>query len=228
MQSVGRSRENRQPSERAAMLEPLSPIFQLKLAYKSWVDGQLDNADRIIDRALQLWPRHPAVWFARMGIFAHSGRPRAARAMLDDREGIPAGVSEQTIGYWRGQLEALDIRTPAAIAKAMEVNLVAAAQIPGVAIAGICIASDLGDLDAAFAMAEVYLLRRGPLAGGLRTGRDRILLNDLQWRKTAMLFIPPSAKMRADSRFLPLCRDVRMMDYWRASGTRPDFLTGRA
>ncbi len=40
-----------------------------------------------------------------------------------------------------------------------------------------------------------------------------------------MMWDPATASMRADPRFMPLCRDMGLVDYWRQSGHRPDFLT---
>jgi hypothetical protein len=34
--------------------------------------------------------------------------------------------------------------------------------------------------------------------------------------------------MRADARFLPLCDEVGLGDYWRARGVNPDYLHKRA
>ena len=98
------------------------------------------------------------------------------------------------------------------------------ARSPSAAAQGICLATKLGDLDAAYAMADAYLMRRGPHVGVIRSNPDQLAVTDQRWRITMMLFIPATAPMRADPRFMPLCREMGMVDYWRASGTRPDYL----
>lgn len=229
LQSVGRVRESAVYSSRSAELEPLSPIYQFRRTFGLWCTGRLAEADRTIDRALQLWPRHPAVWNTRTLLFALTDRPRAARAMIDDREGHPFGMPEGAKDYWRAPLKALETGAPADIAAARESSLAVLERSPGTATMGICFSSKLGDLDTAFAMADAYLLRRGPLVGGLlRSGPDQLAVTDGRWRMTMMLFIPATAPMRADARFLPLCQEMGMADYWRSSGTRPDFLLERS
>ena len=225
MQSVGRVRESSIYSARAAEIDPLSPIYQFRRTFGLWCTGRLGEADRTIDRALQLWPRHPAVWNTRALIYALTDRPRAARAMIDDREGRPFGMSERAVDFWRGPLNAIETGASSDIAAAMVSSRAIVARSPGTAVTGICFASKLGDLDTAFAMADAYLLRRGPLVGGLlRSGPDQLAVTDGRWRMTMMLFIPTTAPMRADARFLPLCREMGMAGYWRARGIRPDFL----
>ncbi|MEO5578200.1 MAG: winged helix-turn-helix domain-containing protein [Sphingomicrobium sp.] len=229
LQSVGRVSESSIHSARAAEIDPLSPIYQFRRTYGLWCTGRLGEADRTIDRALQLWPRHPAVWSTRALIYALTDRPRAALAMINDREGRPFGMSERAVDFWRGPLKALETGASADVAAAMISSLAVVARSPGTAVSGICFASKLGDLDSAFAMADAYLLRRGPLVGGLlRSGPDQLAVTDQRWRMTMMLFIPATAQMRADARFLTLCREMGMADYWRARGTRPDFLLQRS
>ena len=56
--------------ERVAALEPLSPLFQYRLMYNLWSAGRVNEADRAIDRAIELWPFHPGVWSARIWLNA--------------------------------------------------------------------------------------------------------------------------------------------------------------
>lgn len=229
LQSVGRVRESSIHSARAAEIDPLSPIYQFRRTFGLWCTGRLGEADRTIDRALQLWPRHPAVWNARATIYALTDRPRAALAMIDDREGRPSGMSDRAADFWRLPLKAMETGAPADIATAMESSIAIVARSPGTAVSSICFASKLNQVDQAFAMADAYLLRRGPLVGGLlRSGPDQLAVTDQRWRMTMMLFIPATASMRADARFLPLCRDMGLAEYWRARGIRPDYLSNRA
>jgi hypothetical protein len=45
-----------------------------------------------------------------------------------------------------------------------------------------------------------------------------------------MLFIPATAPMRANPRFLPLCEAMGLARHWRETGPSPDFMapTGAA
>lgn len=228
LQSVGRVSESARFSKLAAELDPMSPIYQFRRTYGLWCTGQLSEADRTIDRALQLWPTHPAVWSTRVMLFALTDRPHAALAMIDDSEAHPPGMPEATVTLWRGSLQALITRAPADIEAAMASTIALIARSPSAAARGICIASKLGDLDAAFAMADAYLMRRGPHVGVIRSNPDQLAVTDQRWRITMMLFIPATAPMRADSRFMPLCRDMGMVDYWAQRKIAPDYQRGLA
>ncbi len=81
----------------------------------------------------------------------------------------------------------------------------------------------LGFIDDAFAVAEGYLLRRGALIGSLRLSQEQLVVNDQQRHKTAMLFNPCTATMRADSRFSRLVEEMGLSAYWKRRGILPDF-----
>jgi len=49
-------------------------------------------------------------------------------------------------------------------------------------------------------------------------------VRDEHHRKTLMLFIPPTAPVRGDPRFMALCEAMGMAGYWRAARVRPDYL----
>jgi DNA-binding winged helix-turn-helix (wHTH) protein/Flp pilus assembly protein TadD len=228
LQSVGRVTESARFSSLAADLDPMSPIYQFRKTFGLWCTGRLEEADRTIDRALRLWPRHPALWNTRALMFALTDRPHAALAMIEDGEGLPGGMPESAASNWRSSLKALETAKPADVEAAMTAIIDRLARNPSVAVNGICIATTLGDLDAAFTMADAYLLRRGPHVGALRSGPDQLPLTDQRWQMTMMLFIPAAAAMRSDPRFMALCRDMGMVDYWQASRSEPDFLANSA
>lgn len=218
MISVGRIEDGARHNRRAATLEPLSPIFQYRRAYHQWFLGDLAAGDRTIDRAMQLWPRHPAIWYARMHMFGLTGRPAAARAMLE----TPAAAAMMGPGaaVWRATMRALEDRSPARRAAAIEANLAAARH--GNAVNAILLLSALGALDEMFAVADAYLLFRGPLLAPADPAAPGHSVNDQRFKKTMMLFNPALAAARADPRFGRLCREIGLAGYWRVAGVRPD------
>lgn len=224
LQSVGRARDSWDLNEKAAALEPLSPVHMFRRGLKLWIFGNTERADIAIDRALQLWPRHPAVWNARMYIFAFTGRADAAARMVDDRDIRPATMTEASANRWRASLSALDSPTSSNIARARTANIEAAIRSPGLAVPAIMTLSALGELDAAFAVTDGFLLRRGPLVGSLWMGRAAMPVNDHHWRRTMSLFTPANDAMRRDPRFGPLCEGIGLTRYWKERGGPDAFL----
>lgn len=221
--SAGRVRAGEKITERLTTADPLSPIFQFRHAYRLWTIGDLSAADRTIDRALQLWPRHPAVWYARFLIFAMTGRIDAAWQLMQGTLDAPPVMSAEDLGGWRETLVALKSGKEGDRVAAIEANLAAARTGMSKCTGAILGLSALHALDPAFDVANAYLLDRGPMVGAIDRGaRGAIAINDQRWRKTMMLFIPGTAPMRADARFARLCADMGLADYWRRAGARPD------
>jgi hypothetical protein len=226
LQGGGRTAEMAGLLDRLAAHKPLAPDYQFRRTYALWSLGHLGEADRNADRALEMWPRHPGIWLARLWLMGFTGRAAVALAQLDDTESRPDSISDASIALLRGSMQAIQSRQPAAVEAAAAAN-VAAAMNKGASVNAIMILSALGRLDDAFAVADGYLLRQGQHLVPLRNGPGQLLLKDQQHRKTMMLFVPVCAPMRADPRFLAICRGCGLVDYWRASGHGPDFLGGR-
>ena len=227
LQSVGRSGECGVLINSLAARQPLSPIYQYRHVYTLWTAGRLGEADRAADRAFALWPRHPSVWLVRLWLSAFTGRAGAALAQIDDVETRPAELPTATLGLLRTSMTALRFRQPAAIEAAVESNLMAARKAPGASISAIMILAGLGQLDATFAVVDGYMLRRGSSIMPLRTAGRPAMATDARHRHSQVLFVPPTAPLRADPRFLPMCEACGLADYWRQSGHGPDFLGDR-
>ncbi len=112
----------------------------------------------------------------------------------------PAPVSDAAAQCWRDIRDAVRSQKPAARADgAVQVKACKASGLITQASA-MCALSTLGDLDGAFALSTGFSTRDTP----------------------ASLFWPPTGSMRADPRFLPVVEKLGLMDYWRATKTRPD------
>jgi len=226
LMAVGRSAEALAVNGQAVALEPFSPIYQYRLMYHLWTAGRVGEADRVIDRAIELWPRHPGVWFARVWLMGFTGRTDVALAQIGDAEARPP-VSPRTADYLRISMAAVGSKVPAAIRAATDANLASARQGPGGSVNALMFLSALGRLDEAFEVANGYLLRHGPAVTPLRAQPGQTLITDQVHRKTQMLFVPVCAPLRADPRFEALCRGCGLVDYWRRSGHWADYLGAR-
>ena len=224
--SSGYGREGLAIAARLADADPLAAVFQHKLVYRLWAAGDIAQADRVADRALSLWPGHPAIWFARMWTYGYTGRAEAALRMIRqavERRSLGPAMAE----LYLATFEAGESRRPADVARAVELNRAAALKAPGAAVASVQHLAWLGDLDGAFEVARGYLQRQGPAVGSLQPDPTIApTLNEQHRRKTMMLFIPATAPMRADPRFLTLAEEIGLTRYWEAAGRRPDFLSG--
>ena len=109
-------------------------------------------------------------------------------------------------------------------ATAVTANVAAAREGPSGAIAAIMALSAFNSLEAAFAVAKGNFLDRGDVVVGRHAARTQMSLNEERHRKTMILFVPCCEPMRADPRFIPMCRSMGIEGYWRKSRRWPDFL----
>ena len=223
LQSTGRSREALALVRRAIAVKPLAAANNFPLAQLLWIVGRTAEADRVIDRAREFWPAHAVVRFARFTIFAFSGRPRAALAMLDNDQTRPQLFSPKSVALWRISLAALDEPSPTNVARVRAAFVDAVKADISMARQGVITLSALGQIDAAFEVANelfVFAARGADKAAhGIREPRA----NSMAWRFTPWLFIPPVAPMRADPRFAALADGIGLTAYWHARNLKPDY-----
>lgn len=220
---VGRAREGALDRIAIVAKDPLNATYQHKLVYSLWILGRVGEADRAVDRALELWPKHPGIWFARLWTLAFTGRAERALAHIDDASARP-DLPPPMIEPLRQAMIAIAGGRPADRSRATESVLRLVSAGPSMSINGVLILCGLGEIDRAFDVANGYLLERGPLLARLRWNPGDLSVNDQRRRKTSMLFVPVSAPMRQDPRFLDLTRDMGLADYWASAGVEPDFM----
>lgn len=221
LQCVGRSRDALALVERAIAVQPLGAANHFPRAQLLWIVGRNAEADRVIDQALQYWPTHWWVRFARFTILAFTDRPRAALAMLENPDTAPQEYSPEEIALWRVSLTALDQRTPASIAAARSANLDAAMRDPQRSAQAVLALSALGETDAAYEIVNALFVVPS-------TGSSGPPARSTAWRFSPWLFTPPTATLRRDSRFIPLCDEIGLTDYWTKRGIKPDYQLGNA
>ena len=214
LQATGLTRESWTWNERILKASPFMRQCLVVRGMKLWILGRVRQADEVITRVLGLWPDYWFATYARFNILALTGRPRAARAILDGARGLPAGETRRLV------LDGLEFRTPSSIKAAERACVDAARNSPALANDVVMYLCALGLPDTAFQLTEGFLLWRGKMISAGANGRD---VDDYSRRMTQWLFTPPVANMRADPRFLKLCDDFGLTAYWRARGVRPDY-----
>jgi DNA-binding winged helix-turn-helix (wHTH) protein/tetratricopeptide (TPR) repeat protein len=220
---AGRAREGSADRLLTAALEPLHAGQQSNLIYAYWILGDIGAADRAADRALQLWPKHPGIWFGRLWTLAFTGRaPRALAHVMDvaGRPDLPPWLFETM----RLSMTALVTKRPADVTAAVDSVISIVSKGPSNAVQGVLILCGLGEIDSAFEVSTAYLLERGPLMASVRWQEGQVSINDEHRRKTNMLFVPVAEAMRADKRFLDLTAQIGLANYWERIGVLPDFL----
>jgi DNA-binding winged helix-turn-helix (wHTH) protein/tetratricopeptide (TPR) repeat protein len=221
-QGMGRCQESWDTNERACDIEPFNPGPQHRRALKHWIFGRVGDADKVADQTLQLWPRNPYAWNARMLIYACTERAAAALALLEDRVSRPVNLTKPSIDSWQAALNAIDTRAPGDIARAVEICTDAARLAPGLAAHAIMMFSHLGEIDAAFRVANGLLEAKGAVVQEARGAGIRDLYSGSAWGRTQFLFIPATASFRADARFPDMCSRIGHVDYWKRRGIWPD------
>ncbi|MCP3731515.1 winged helix-turn-helix domain-containing protein [Sphingomonas sp. MG17] len=221
-QGMGRCRDSRDMNERAIRADPFNPTPQHRRAIKHWIFGRVAAADQVVDQGLRLWPRNPAMWNARMMIYAFTDRAPAALALLDDVQSRPVKLTPPSIESWRAAVTAIATRAPRDIARALEVCTHAAALAPGLAAHAIMTFSHLERVDAAYRVAGGLFEGRGPVVQRMRGVGLSDVYSASAWGRTQFLFIPATTALRADKRFPDLCRRLGHVEYWRRRGIWPD------
>jgi tetratricopeptide (TPR) repeat protein len=222
-QAAGRNKASWDLNEKVIHIDPLSPMALFRKALKHWIFGRTGEAYRLIDRVILLWPRHPFVWNARFLILAFTGRPHAALDMIGDASARPATITAERMEQWRPTLTALEHPSSVTIAAARDANLQAARQSPGQAAYAVMALCAIGEIDAAYHVAEGFLLSQGEIVTRIPTDQANSLVNNPSWRNTQWLSTPPLAKFRADPRFGQLCDGIGLTAYWNARGIQPDY-----
>ena len=220
--AVGRLQEAVLLAERAVALTPLISRRHYELAVYYWYAGRLEDADRTIAKAYELWPLDISVWFGRLYTRMYAGDVRGALGMLEDEVNRPRGIPPADFELVEMSARALGSSADDR-AKAVEANLVAARGGLGYARNAVLFAGAVGAFDAAFEAATAYFFDR-PFAVAQQyfTAQQGEYLG-VRSRDTLFLFAPQLKAFRADPRFEQLVTEIGLTDYWRSVSIAPDY-----
>jgi hypothetical protein len=142
--------------------------------------------------------------------------------MLGDAVAPRSNAHPARLAQWLPTLDAFADPSPTRIARAREANLAAAQLNPGQATYAAMALSQLGEMDAAFAVVDGLLLSKGPLVAHRPIVPRSFVANSPSWCRTQWLFLPPLAAVRNDVRFKGLSEEIGLARYWRQRGVGPD------
>jgi len=204
---VGRTRDAITYYRRSMATDPLGPVKTASLFTALAADGQLDEAERLIDRALQLWPRNAVIWRDAFLVELRAGDPNRAEAMLEapDRPSLRgSGEVEQARQWLRVRRDPTAKNIAAASATLLAEAVADPRQDPLPAALDI---AELGQIDAA------YRLALDP-TGAIDENNDKLLFDNRL------------SRFRADPRFMALAARRGLTPIWQATKARPDFCAG--
>ena len=215
--SVGRWREATALSNRLDRKKFLLPGAERKAIINLWAAGDLQAADQAIEAAVERWPKQRQIWRTQIAYLLYSGRPSEALEILNDPQQRPMEALQGMVEAASATARALS----GSISKdeAVRTNLAFLQNDarPALAVAQACAA--LGDFGTAFGLLDGYYFAEGEWAPLAPEGGD-------QDRQTSPLFHPPMRALWSTTRFAALMRRIGLADYWRQSGTRPDYMPG--
>lgn len=201
-----------------------TPGIYIWNAQMLWSAGRDDELDSLLDEATKLYPTHFGVWFTRFYTQMMGGRPEAALAFAANTAQRPTGISPEEIEIVVPVAKAIQSRSPVETQAVVKLWRERAHHGAGYAENAAQFMSALGQVDDAFDVLRAYYFAEGFDPGEVRfsgTIGSYTARND---RQTQFLFNPALAPLRRDARFTTLMNDLRLSDYWRASGRNPDYL----
>jgi tetratricopeptide (TPR) repeat protein len=212
--NVGRWSEAAEVSNTTDRKKFLIPGVDRRLVVNLWSSGDLQGADDTLERAIERWPHEPQIWSLRLAYLTHSGRPSEVLELLRDSSERPPELAADFVAAAQATAEALAGRSDATAAT--KTNLALLTTDPSKALPVAQSTAALGAHGPTLAILRGYFFGEGEWSRLAPPGGD-------QDRVTAPLFEPPMRTLWKEPGFDQLLGRIGLKDYWRRSGTVPDY-----
>jgi len=201
--AVGRGSDAQAWLQQAHDQNPLHNGASWSLALSLAEHGRVAESRALVAKMQRQWPRQMSTGDAQHFLSLVTGATDDLIAQLADPNARPASMDQQNADIWIAVLKARGSNDPAAKPAAIK-------QVKEAADAGILnhghamlLLTMLGDLDGAFAQAELY--------------------QPINAYAAPHLFLSITAPLSADPRFMLLARKFGFVAYWQETGHWPDF-----
>ena len=202
---------------RVVELDPALAIAWGQYALGLHQSGMDDEALRTLDRAVTRWPGHGFLWQARFLILMFARRFREAADFARDLDGLPEMMAQQGAERMAKLADALATGQSGTSLVAELVCMTCNVDSAPFAMSMLAVG---GAVDEAFQIAEAYFF------GGTFAGQHIPPPGVADERLSFMLFSRPVLALKDDPRFASLLERTGLEDYWRKTGTQPDFRKG--
>ena len=202
-----------------------TPGIYVFLSNMMWSAGRQEELDATLDEAMKLYPTHFGLWFTRFYTQMMGGRPEAALALAADTSTRPTNIGADEVESVVRVAKAIQAGSQAAKDAVVREWSKRAHDGAGYAENAAQFMASLGRFDEAFAVLRAYYFSEGFDCGEVRFERATGSFTPRNDRQTWFLFNPPFASMRSDPRFSKLLTELKLTDYWRVAGVRPDYLS---
>jgi len=185
-----------------------------KVIISLWSAGDLASADDAIREAVERWPHNPYIWRTRIAYLTYTGRTTEALELLKNPIERPSDMDPRLGAAMEATVMALAGSGPAWEARDKSLEYLTAK--PSAVFGPVHACAALNALDDVFSILDGYYFGAGKWKGVAPPAGD-------EDRQTSPLFQPPMRPVWSDARFAPLLQRIGLEDYWRQSGTVPDF-----
>jgi DNA-binding winged helix-turn-helix (wHTH) protein/tetratricopeptide (TPR) repeat protein len=216
---VGRLEDALAAARRAVEIDPLRQIGWIMQVNALSLAGRINEADLAFEEARSRWPRDRRMVILGYIVLFDSRRYAEAAAYLRDATRRPGAFPSALVGFLIRRAEMLASGRGIAELRNWARNSPAAPNIAGVGLVAPYFVL-IGMVDEAFALLEAYFF------GGVVNGTRIAPPGPLDPRPSYVLFEPAVLTLRSDPRFASLLERTGLEDYWRKSGTQPDFRRG--